>query len=166
MEQSSMILNLSLTYQHLLNKYLLPTKSKEFFWTLRISVETSLVSSCCFVHTVKKKKNIYIYNNNHDLYFLEFKVRARSQLNPPPWDVEKKTGRYGLALCHSAIQNHTLCWAASKDPLICSGSKTELWSRVRSLGSNVKDSHSWIYVCKSCKFFWISIPYGDIKQIP
>ena len=54
-----MILNLSLTYQYLLNKYLLPTKSKEFLWILRISMGKNSLSSHhahCFVHTV----NIYI----------------------------------------------------------------------------------------------------------
>lgn len=48
------------------------------------------------------------------LSFLNTKC-VRITLNPPPRDVEK-TGRYGLALCHSAIQNHTLCWKRFKRP--------------------------------------------------
>lgn len=60
------------------------------------------------------------------LSFLNTKC-VRLTLNPPPRDVEKKTGRYGLALCHSAIQNHTLCWKCFQKTLsFGSGSKTEL----------------------------------------
>ena len=50
------------------------------------------------------------------LSFLNTKC-IRFTLNPPPPDVEKKTRRNGLALRHSAILNHRLCWKGFKRPL-------------------------------------------------